>query len=255
MVVDGTFPRLDGGCGSRFDGAPCALNPLPGQTTAKACCNHDLGECGSGEDFCKCDSCVDHSCIKNFVTSAIERLDAEDYVETVEGTTMKILDQMKVWVHENMEENPKAQKLMERAAWLESELTDFLFSARCRNSRELMQPVPADITSQVNALSEPDRFWDGYDPVIDFYLSNCGEKKIDILKHKMEKLKTMMQKACNGFDCKSLFDETSAKSSTISALERSSSYFSHAVEVIKRNIQTLFRRMKDGTYQSFKVYY
>ena len=80
-----TGPRLDGRCGDNFGGAPCALTILPGNQVVAPCCNHDLGECGTGSSFCECDTCVDQTCIQTYVGDAMERLAADAYEDTVFG--------------------------------------------------------------------------------------------------------------------------------------------------------------------------
>jgi len=52
---------------------------------------------------------------------------------------MKIVDQMKNWTFTEMGSNPKLQVLIERAMWLEQELSKFLKTANCRLSREIIQ--------------------------------------------------------------------------------------------------------------------
>merc|ERR1712228_785359 len=98
----------------------------------------------------------------------------------------------------------------EKAMYLEHELTEFMKNANCRKSNENLQPVPADVATAVDAVATPDKFWDGYDPIIDFYLELCGESKINIMKHKMKKLGGMLEKACKNQSCESFFTSSSA---------------------------------------------
>ena len=81
-------PRVDLGCGANFGDAPCALSVLPGFESVQRCCNHDLGVCGSGDAFCKCENCVDVGCIKTFITETQDRLLANNYDENVIGICM-----------------------------------------------------------------------------------------------------------------------------------------------------------------------
>lgn len=83
------MPRLDRGCGAQFGDAPCALSILPGQSEVQRCCNHVLGQCGSGPDFCECDSCVDQKCAFDFVTQATERLTLDEYTDDIFGKNAK----------------------------------------------------------------------------------------------------------------------------------------------------------------------
>ena len=70
--------------------------------------------------------------------------------------------------------------------------------------------MPADVATAVAAIDLPNKFWDGLDPIIDFYLERCGQKKLNIMKHKMKKLGDMIEKACRNQPCKSFFQQASS---------------------------------------------
>jgi len=50
-----------------------------------------------------------------------------------------MIDEMKNWTATEMASNPKLQTLMEKAAWLEHELVDFIKTADCRKSRDNLE--------------------------------------------------------------------------------------------------------------------
>ena len=73
------------------------------------------------------------------------------------------------------------------------------------------------------------------------------------MKHKMEKLKSLMEKACQNEPCASFFETNRSLNQQVSSspfelIQRSFSY-------IKKRIETVFRRMPDGTYKAHQIYY
>jgi len=151
------------------------------------------------------------------------------------GLSEKILDEFKNWTWTEMETNSKVQTLMEKAAYLEYHMNDMFENADCRKSREVLQPVPFTTLAAVESRPLPDRFWDGFSFLIDFYLSNCGAKRTGVLKHKLNKFRGMLEKSCKHSACSSFFPNAKNFLSQFEKLKRVNP---HEARMVKFGLRT-----------------
>ena len=94
-----------------------------------------LGNCISAE-FCDCPSCVDHKCVRDFVTQSGERLTANTYSNDIFGHLLKINDEFVTWSFENIGGISKFQRIIEKARYIQQQLDDLINTSKCRKSRE-----------------------------------------------------------------------------------------------------------------------
>ena len=111
-----------------------------------------------------------------------------------------------------------------------------------------IQPVPTDILRKIDDQEFPEKFWDSYTLLIEYFLANCGASRVKIEKHRVLKLKKFLEKSCKNRVCAQFFD-TDSNEGRASGSENQKSYEPSKNSFSYQFYETSFKRKSDGSYE------
>ena len=119
------------------------------------------------------------------------------------GTLGENRDYILNWAMNHLSTSTWLHEIIRRAMWQTQELTNYFKMSKCRDNEKLKEPVPTSLGAIIAKKQVSGKYAAIFNPVIDHYLSDCSTKKNNILKHKMNKIASLIVKACGqvSVDC------------------------------------------------------
>ena len=116
-----------------------------------------------------------------------------------------------------------------------------------------IQPVPTDILRKIDNQEFPEKFWDSYTLLIEYFMANCGASRVKVEKHRVMKLKKFLEKSCRNRVCAQFF-ETDSNEGRASGSENQKSYEPSKKSPFDLSFsfqyyETSFKRKSDGSYE------
>jgi len=100
------------------------------------------------------------------------------------------------WAMNHIPSSTWLQEIIRRSMWQTQELSNYLKMSKCGDDVQLARPIPTSLAAKIAKFQMAGNYAAVFEPIIDHYLDKCSPKKNQILKHKMQKVATLILKAC-----------------------------------------------------------
>jgi len=188
--------RKDLKCGISGDFGTCSTLPWDDSGLKFPCCNTKHSECGNSPKHCFCKDCINYADLESAYKMSQDNIIQSQYDDNIFGQLEQNKDFIINWALTHLTSSTWLQEIVRRSNWQTEELINFFELSKCQPDNRLREPVPKHLASQIAMLQVQGKYTTIFSPVIDYYLSQCSSAKNAILKHKMQKISSLILKAC-----------------------------------------------------------